>query len=184
MKGEAWKHRNDRPWREKYRRRPTPKKRQAGFQAQWTVEQLWRNPFKEERRYKTDGVRVWTEYVAVGAPASTGVKIFDDWLQFLSEGNYEARVFCRRYPGLRTADLDALAFTLTGMRGQEFGLKYRAMTLDVMLRYTDLPLDEVARRSGVGSMNNLYITCKREWGVAPRYRRAAIQKKGDVGRYR
>lgn len=184
MKGEAWKHRNDRPWREKYRRRPTPKKRQAGFQAQWTVEQLWRNPFKEERRYKTDGVRLWTEYVAVGAPASTGVKIFDDWLQFLSEGNYEARVFCRRYPGLRTADLDALAFTLTGIRGQEFGLKYRAMTLDVMLRYTDLPLDEVARRSGVGSMNNLYITCKREWGVAPRYRRAAIQKKGDVGRYR
>ena len=184
MRGEAWKTRNDRTWFEKFRTRPKPTVRKAGFKAQWTVEQLWRSPFKEERRYKTDGVRVWSEWEAISPSAGTGVKIFDEWLQYLTEGNYEAQSFCLRYPGMRTDDLDSLAFVLTGMRAQEFSMKYRAMTLDVMLRYTDLPLEEVARRAGIGSMNNLYLTCKREWGMAPTYRRAAIRKKEDIGRFR
>lgn len=72
----------------------------------------------------------------------------------------------------------------TGVRDQDFGMKYRAMTVDLLLRYTDLPPAEVASRSGVGTLNNLYLTCKREWGVAPMVRRKAIQKKADVGRYR
>ena len=184
MRGDAWKTRNYYPGLEKYRKRPTPQIRKAGFNAQWTVEQLWRNPFKEERRYKTDGVRLWTEWAPVTNPEGTGVRIFDEWLQYLTEGNYEARAFCSRYPGMRSDDLDSLAFVLTGMRAQDFSAKYRARTVDVMLRYTDLPLKEVARRSGIGSMNNLYLTCKREWGVAPTYRRQAIQQQEDVGRYR
>ena len=184
MRGDAWKTRNDRSWFDQHRTRPKPKIRKAGFKAQWTLEQLWRNPFKEERRYKTDGVRVWSEWVPVPAPTSTGVRIFDEWLQYLSEGNFEAWAFCRRYPGMRSDDLDSLAFVLTGIRAQDFSMKYRAMTLDMMLRYTDLSLEEVARRSGIGSMNNLYLTCKREWGVAPTARRKAIQKPDDIGRYR
>ena len=184
MGGNAWKTRNDRTWYDKYRRRPKPQIRKAGFKAQWTVEQLWRNPFKEERRYKTDGERVWWEWIAVSPPAGTGVKIFDEWLQYLSEGNYEAWTFCCRYPGLRSDDLDSLSFVLTGMRAVDFSAKYRAMTVDLMLRYTDLPLKKVARRSGIDTMNNLYLTCKREWGVAPTERRKAIQKQGDAGRYR
>lgn len=184
MRGDAWKTRNDRSWFDQHRTKPKPMIRKAGFKAQWTVEQLWRNPFKEERRYQTDGVRVWSEWVAISPPAETGVKIFDEWLQYLTEGNYEMRAFCRRYPGLRTGDLDALAFVLTGMRAQDFGLKYRAMTVDALLRYTKWKPEEVARRSGIGSKNNLYLTCKREWGVAPMVRRKAIQKKEDIGRYR
>ena len=31
---------------------------------------------------------------------------------------------------------------------------------------------------------DFYLTCKREWGVAPMVRRKAIQKEEDIGRYR
>ena len=182
--GEAWKHRNEHAWKAKYPTRKKAGPRRGEFEPQWTVEQLWRSPFKEERRYKTDGVRVWTEWVAVSAPSGTGVRIFDEWLAYLSDGHSDMSAFCRRYGGLRTADLDAAAFMLTGMGAQEFQTKYRLRTLDVLLRYTSLPPAEVARMSGFGSKNNLYLTCKREYGVAPMVRREAIQKKGDIGRYR
>lgn len=183
--GNAWKHRNDRPWRNSGRKRSGSRKT-AGFEPQWTMEQLWRNPLTEERQYKTDGQRVWEEWIPLPAKARplTGVRIFDEWVQYISEGNYEMSAFCRRYGGLRTGDIDSLAFVLTGMGAQEFLMKYRVRTVDHLLRYTDLGPGEVARRSGIGSKNNLYLTCKREWGVAPMVRRKAIQKPDDVGRYR
>lgn len=180
--GESWRHRNDRSWTT----RPKAGPRKADFEPQWTVEQLWHNPFKEERRYVTDGQNVWTEWdpLPVSARPQTGVRIFDEWLQYISEGNSDMTTFCKRYDGLRTGDLDSIAFVLTGMGGLEFQMKYRLCTLNVLLRYTDLPPDEVARRSGFGSKNNLYLTCKREYGTSPMERRRAIQKQGDAGRYR
>lgn len=114
----------------------------------------------------------------------TGVKIFDDWVSYLSGGCSDMANFCKRYEGLRTGDLDSLAFALTGMGSIEFQMKYRLRTLDALLRYSDLPPGTVASRSGFGSKNNLYLTCKREYGMAPMERRAAIQKPGDAGRYR
>lgn len=181
---DAWKHRNDRPWREKYGVRPKASPRRAGFEPQWTVEQLWRNPFREQRRWATDGQRVWKEWVPVPAPVTTGVRIFDEWIAYIAGGDKDFEAFCSQYEGLRKSDLEAMAFVLTGMGAAEFHLRHRVMTLDVMLRYTDLPPGEVARRSGIGSLNNLYLTCKREWGVAPMVRRKAIQKEEDIGRYR
>jgi len=134
----------------------------------------------------TDGQNVWTEWIPlpVSPQPKTGVRIFDEWLQYISEGNSDMTTFCKRYGGLRTGDLDSIAFVLTGMGGLEFQMKYRLRTLNVLLRYTDLPPDEVARRSGFGSKNNLYLTCKREYGTSPMERRRAIQKQGDAGRYR
>ena len=184
--GDSWKHRNDRSWRDKYPTRPKAGPRKADFEPQWTVEQLWYNPFKEERRYATDGQSVWTEWdpLPPSARPKTGVRIFDEWLQYISEGNSDMMAFCKRYGGLRTGDLDSVSFMLTGMGGLEFQMKYRLHTLNVLLRYTELTPEEVARRSGFGSKNNLYLTCKREYGISPMERRRAIQKKGDAGRYR
>lgn len=178
-KGNAWKYRNGKP-----RTARKMSLRRSGFEPQWKVKELWQNPFKEERRYATDGLRVWTEWIPVPVAKKTGVRIFDEWLQYLTEGKPDMGAFCKRYDGLKTSDLDALAFVLTGMSGQRFQTEYRLLTLDALLRYTTLPPDEVARRSGFGSKNNLYLTCKREYGTAAMERRKSIQQKGDVGRYR
>jgi len=177
--GDAWKYRNGEP-----RTSKRLNTRKAGFEPQWTLEQIWQNPFKEERRYATDGLRVWTEWKPIPSASKTGVRIFDEWLQYISEGNYDTSAFCKRYPGLLNRDLDSLAIVLTGMNGCEFLRKYRLRTVDLLLRHTDLSPDEVARRSGFGSKNNLYLACKREFGIAPVERRKAIQKEGDIGRYR
>lgn len=178
--GNAWKHRNGEP------RTNRKMVRKAGFEAQWTVEQLWRNPSMEERRFMTDGLRVWEEWnpVAVKEHQLTGVRIFDEWVQYIAEGHLDMAAFCRRYDGLLTGDLNSLSFVLTGMGSIEFMFQYRLKTVDFLLRYTDLPNGEVARRSGFGSKNNLYLACKRAWGVAPMRRRQAVKKPGDVGRYR
>jgi transcriptional regulator GlxA family with amidase domain len=53
-----------------------------------------------------------------------------------------------------------------------------------LLRFTSLSLAEVARRSGIGSANNLYLTYKREFNIAPGYRRLQLRNKGDVGLYK
>ena len=176
--GDSWKYRNG-------KNRTAKKVRQAGFAVQWTVEQLWRCPFRAERRYQTDGTRVWTEWKPVvwAERTLTGLNVFDDWVDAVARGNYDVPAFCSGYKGLRPADVDSLSFVLTGLPAQEFIMKYRLKTLDVLLRHTDLSPEEVARRSGFGSKNNLYLTCKREWGVSALQRRQQIQQPEDVGRY-
>ena len=213
--GQAWKHRNDHGKSSGATTRPKAKARRAGFKPQWTLEQLWVSPFREQWRYATDGRRMWKEWIPIPSEEEiaqsgsdtasaraaeaktvldplltsqtrrlTGVKIFDEWVTYLSQGRSDMSAFCNRYGGLRTGDLDALAFVLTGMGSLEFQMKYRLRTLDALLRYSDMPPERVARCSGFGSKNNLYLTCKREYGMAPMERRAAIQRPGDAGRYR
>lgn len=213
--GQAWKHRNDHGKSSGTKTRRKAKARKAGFTPQWTLEQLWISPFKQQWRYKTDGRRMWKEWIPIPSAEEleqsgdgstlaqnaaakpildplltsqtrhlTGVKIFDEWVTYISYGCSDMSAFCKRYEGLRTGDLDALAFALTGMGSLEFQMKYRLRTLDALLRYSDLPPEDVASRSGFGSKNNLYLTCKREYGMAPMERRKAIQKHGDAGRYR
>lgn len=53
-----------------------------------------------------------------------------------------------------------------------------------LLRYTDLEIPEVTKRAGIGLANNLYLTFKREFNLAPGYRRLQIRQEGDLGRYK
>ena len=212
--GQAWKHRNDYKKSSGTKTRAKAKARKAGFTPQWTLEQLWVSPFRQQWRYATDGRRMWKEWIPIPSAEEieqsgktsasaqtdaaqpvldplltsqtrhlTGVKIFDDWVTYLLHGCSDMSRFCKRYEGLRTGDLDSLAFALTGMGSLEFQMKFRLRTLDALLRYSTLPPEDVASRSGFGSKNNLYLTCKREYGIAPMQRRADI-KSPDAGRYR
>jgi len=72
------------------------------------------------------------------------VEVMDHYLRRLSEGKDVVKDFCRIY-GLRTEDMDSLVFILTGMKGQDFRMAYQLRLADDLLRYTDLPLAEVAR---------------------------------------
>ena len=113
----------------------------------------------------------------------TGIHIFDVYVEYLAQCNSDINAFVDRY-GLKVTDIDSLVFVLTGMRGVDFRQKYQVQIADDLLRYTDLTIAEVAKRSGIGSANNLYLTFKREFNLAPGYRRLRIRQEGDLGRYK
>ena len=91
--------------------------------------------------------------------------------------------FCEKR-GLGYADLSGLVFCLTGMSGEDFRLTYQMRMADDLMRYTSMRLDEVAKRSGIGSPLNLNQSYQREYAMPPGERRRLLRKKGDVGRYR
>jgi AraC-like DNA-binding protein len=85
--------------------------------------------------------------------------------------------------GIRTEELAALVFILTGLKGALFRQRYQARLADDLLRYTDLPLAEIARRSGLGSQINLYQALRRDCNMSATERRHFLRQEGDEGRF-
>ena len=77
-----------------------------------------------------------------------------------------------------------MVFVLTGMRGVDFRMAFQVRMTDELLRYTDFNMADESKRASSGSANNLYLTYKREFGIAPDERRQKIRKEGDVGMYK
>ena len=179
--GDAWKHRQS--------------KRKGGFtgiprefterklkvEPQFTFKELFIMPFTQKRRYSEEGV---VSYVPIERNLTpTGIHIFDAYLQYLADGGSDLQAFIDRY-GMRRNDIDSLVFVLTGMKGVDFRLQYQRWTAWYLLLYTDMTIADVAKRSGIGSANNLYLTFKRDYNLAPGYYRNQHRKNGDVGRYK
>lgn len=178
--GTAWRRRQ---WRKPGEFGPRRKKlpRELKVEPQFGLDDVFITPFRWRRRYSEDGE---VTYVAVERRTEpTGIRVFDEYVRYLSRGGSDLKGFADGL-GLRREDIDALVFVLTGRRGVDFRQAYQVRTADELLRYTALPLAEVARLSGLGSANNLYLTYKREFNVAPGERRLALRKQGDVGRYK
>ena len=179
--GNAWKHRQ---WYEKGGLFGVPRKfnvRKLRVEPQFTFDKLFITPFTKKRRYSEDGV---VSYVPIERNLTpTGIHIFDAYLQYLAAGGSDLQAFADQY-GLRRDDIDSLVFILTGMRGVDFRMKFQVLMADQLLRYTDMSVAEVSKRAGFGSANNLYLTYKREFNLAPGYRRPMLRQDGDVGRYK
>ena len=56
-------------------------------------------------------------------------------------------------------------------------------TADALLRYTKLPIADIAARSGMGTRGNMYFIYEREFNLSPTDRRDQLREKGDLGRY-
>lgn len=91
--------------------------------------------------------------------------------------------FCKSY-NLRVEDLKVLIYILTGMTSRDFRVQYQLRLADEFLRFTDLSLTEVARRSGHSSHTNLCVVMKRELRQTPSERRVALREPGDAGRFK
>ena len=155
--------------------------RELKTEPQFKLDELYITPFKSRKRYDEDGR--W-QYVAVERNTTpTGIKIMDDYLRYLSSGRSDMHAFADRH-GLRTEEVAALVFILTGTKGVRFRQLYQMRLADDLLRFTDLPFDEVARRSGLGSPNNLYLTLRREYDMSASERRQFLQQEGDSERFR
>lgn len=179
-RGNAWKYRQWRP----HGLSGVPRnytERKLKDEPQFKLEDVFITPLRQKRRYSEDGYVSYVEFERKTEP--TGIKIFDAFLQFLTAGESDLQVFADRH-GLRLTDIDSMVFVLTGMRGVDFRQKYQVRMADQLLRWTDMTVAEVANRSGLGSANNLYLSFKREYNLAPGYRRQRIRKAGDVGKYK
>jgi AraC-like DNA-binding protein len=156
------------------------KERTLRLRAQYQLKDLYITPFRERRRFDEDGNISYVPIESNQRP--TGVEVMDDYLRSLTAGKRDVGQFCRHY-GLRYADLDSLIFVLTGMRGQDFRMAYQLRLADDLLLYTDLPLDEVAERSGLGTRANLHIAIRRGFGCLAGERRKS-RGPMDAGRFR
>lgn len=180
--GNAWKNRQSKKRGGFFGIPRTFAPRQLKDEPQFKFEDLYISPFRWQRKYSEDGKVTWMEQERRMAP--TGIRIFDAYLEYLAQGGSDdMQVFADRH-GLKREDIDSLVFVLTGMRGVDFRTKFQVRMADELLRYTDMTVAEVARRSGIGSANNLYLTYKREFNLAPGYRRLRIRQEGDLGRFR
>jgi len=180
-KGDAWKHRQ---WSRKGGYTGIPRQftpRTLKDEPQFKFKDVYITPLRQRRRYSPDG---YVSYELIERKTEpTGIHIFDAYLQYLTDGNSDLQAFADKH-GLRRDDIDSLVFVLTGMRGVDFRLKYQLWMAEQLLRFTDMSVAEVAKRSGIGSANNLYLTYKREYNIAPGYRRQRIRQPGDVGKYK
>lgn len=155
--------------------------RELKSEPQFKLEQLYITPFTSRKRFDEDGRWVYVPVERNTKP--TGINIMDDYLRYLSAGRSDMRAFAERH-GLRTEEVAALVFILTGTKGVRFRQLYQMRLADDLLRFTDLPFDEVARRSGLGSPNNLYLTLRREYNMSVSERRQFLQQEGDAGRFK
>ena len=170
--------------------REKTKTRVLKMKPQFTFDELYRSPLRLERRYEVTGgdtvePQVKTVYVECeqAAVKSTGIRALDEYIDYLASGHSDVTAFCQ-LRGLRPNDIDSLLFVLTGIRGVDFRQRYQLRMMEELLRYTDLTPAEVARRSGLGTAYNLYLTTKRNYNEAPVEHRRKIRQKGDEGRYR
>jgi len=175
-KGNSWKTRNH-----SYREPRKILERELKSVPQYKVEDLYISPFTQKKRYDEDGH--W-QYVAIERrTAPTGIHIMDEYLRYLAAGKSDIQAFVDAH-GLKTEELAAMVFILTGMKGVRFRQLYQVRMVDDLLRYTDLPFDEVAKRSGLGSPNNMYLSLRRECNMSATERRDFLRKEGDLGRFR
>lgn len=165
----------------KYRQGRDFNPREFKGDPQFKLDNLYITPFTHQRRYSEDG-RV--SYVPIERNLKpTGIRIMDDFLRSLTTGHAYVAAFCKRY-GARTSDIDSIIFLFTGMRGVDFRQAYQLRLADDLLRYTSLPVADVAKRSGFGSRINLYFSYQRDLKTTPSNRREKLREQGDKDMYK
>ena len=146
-----------------------------------TIEDIYISPFTARRKYDEDGRLTWIPLERNLTP--TGIGPLDFIAQSMSSGNSDLKWMARTL-GCTTSDLWGMVRALTGMDGSEFRLAYIFRLADDLLRYTNLPIKEVARRSGCYSSSCLSQQFMKHRGVTPKIQRKRLRGDRDAGRYR
>ena len=163
------------------RRRRSPGNRTLTVQPQFPLEDIYISLFTEQRVYDRDGNYTYEPIPNRLAP--THVELLDALRAELSKETANLKSFGSRY-GLTPPDLNGFVLALTGMEATTFRLAWQMRRVDELLRYTDLSIEEVARRSGVGTTSNLFYACHRDFYCSPTERRNAIREWNALDRFR
>ena len=149
-------------------------------QPQFPAEDLFITPFAQER---VDDATDPPTYRSIEKNLTpTGIHVMDDYVHELSLGHASRKAFCKRWD-IPTQHLNALVSILTGMNGEDFRNLIVQRNALLLLRYTDLGLEEVAERSGIGSKSTLCRFTEERLGCSPQQWRKKNRREGDLGRY-
>lgn len=150
-------------------------------EPQFSFDDLYVMPFTHELTADDMGRKGYTPLEQNLCP--TGIKVLDEYIQFLHSGQADVSAFCAKY-NLKTSDLDGFIFVLTGLSNWVFRKQWIMRCADELLRYTDMNLNKIASRCGAGTRNNLYFMYERDMNCSPTQRREELRQKGDLGRYK
>lgn len=117
-------------------------------EPQYTLESPFITPFTHAFTANDMGRTGYTPIERNLTP--TGIQVLDAYLQALHRRQSDIADFRDRYNAC-TSDLDGLVFLLTGMTNQDFRKCWILKTADLLLRYTDMTVEEIAHRSGAGT---------------------------------
>ena len=145
-----------------------------------TLDDLYINIFRLKRIYEPDGTIRWEPLQVNRQP--TGIKALDHIFQEMSRGNFSLDHIAKQLE-CEAKDLYGAIKLLTGMKASQFKRAYQLRVADELMRYTELPLDEVAQRCGTSSRQGLNQLYKSMINTTPATRRFLIRKQNDVGRY-
>lgn len=146
-----------------------------------TLDDLYISPFHFERHYDDGGRRYYLPLERKTTP--TGLAVVDQLMQRWSKGLQLVEGYARLL-GCRPDDVSGLLRVLTGKAVADFRTEYQQRLLEDLLRYTRLPLSEVALRSGIGSHQNLCLFTHAHYHCTPSALRRKLRRAGDVDRYR
>lgn len=145
-----------------------------------TLDELYISPFKSIRYFDNNGTAKYKPLERNLHP--TGIYAADLLLQSLSLGHGSLTALAKRL-GCSNRDISGLIRCLTGQPSDHFRTEYRKRLVTDLLRYTSLPLSEVAAHSGIGLKRNLHLFVNRHFGCTPDDLRTRLRTLGDEGRY-
>ena len=145
-----------------------------------TLEELYISPFTSVRHFDENGRAVYSPMERNLLP--TGLYAADFLLQSLTAGESRLKAIADRL-GCSDRDLSGFIRCLTGQPSHDFCTAYRLHLIEDLLRFTNLPLADVARRSGLGTARSLHRFLLRHRGCTPSDRRKQIRQVGDEGRF-
>lgn len=144
------------------------------------LDDLYISPFTKIRHYDENGQPIYAPLERNLQP--TGLYAADLLLQSLTAGENRLKAIADRL-GCSDRDLSGFIRCLTGQPSHDFCTAYRLRLIDDLLRFTALPLPDVARRSGLGTARSLHRFLLRHLGCTPADRRNQIRQVGDEGRF-
>ena len=145
-----------------------------------TLDELYISPFTSVRHFDENGRAVYSPLERNLQP--TGLYAADLLLQSLTAGENRLKAVANRL-GCSDRDLSGFIRCLTGQPSHDFCTAYRLRLIEDLLRFTNIPLADVACRSGLGTARSLHRFLLRHRGCTPSDRRKQIRQVGDEGRF-
>lgn len=145
-----------------------------------TLDDIYVSPFTSVREYDREGNISYIPIVP--SRKTTGVGNIDKLTAAIAAGHNRKHITSTF--GLDYRELNGIVRLLTGMEYGELALKLALRAADELLRYTDLPIAEVAARSHIGSEANMRRIFASIYHCSPSERRRDIRQPRDVGKYR
>lgn len=146
----------------------------------YTAAEMYISPFTRRRTTDEAGHVIYVENPRNLKP--TGCDCLDFIAREFSEGHTSYQRLASQM-GVSCEDLCTLLRVMTVGSSLQLRRDLLLLTADDLLRYTDLPISEIARRCGASTAANLGQLYHDHRHTFPSARRRALRQEGDLGRF-